>query len=172
MTQREFVYGLLDLIATDEIDATEVKEFLQHPNQSARLGHEIIADLKRVAANDNVFLAGGDILEFQPGVTIKPRKGLQYTEDHFNDALRYASFDPSDALIASGCCGDPVPVYHNGTWSCETCGNVDKERSAISEAHRSKNQYGIPVYTPKCECGAHSTSNANCHSTWCPRYGR
>lgn len=202
MTKENFFYALLDLIATDEITATEVSDFLKHPNQQARRVEDILADLTWVATDDNVFLVNGvitvqsahskyvnkiqeqineltaQILKSQEEMS----KPLFSTEYHAGDALRYlqgATIKPRQGLQSSdflnfnaSCCGQPSYVYFNNIWSCTTCGHIDKKRSEIADAIRKENPYGIPPFSPKCECGAGFTSNPNCHSFWCPRYGR
>lgn len=59
----------------------------------------------------------------------------------------------------TSCCTQPEPeksLYSSHTY-CRNCG------AKLSDGTAPK---------PKifCECGAHATSNPNCHSFWCPEY--
>lgn len=73
-------------------------------------------------------------------------------------------FDES-AVIMEECCSGlaaKASTFHwsDGRWHADSCPKY---------ADHSSTGYVAKVLN-RCDCGAASTSNPNCHSTWCSEY--
>lgn len=92
----------------------------------------------------------------------------------------FSGIDPNDlqaqdkVLWGSNkpCCGGangPGPYYASGgSWhsaDCDTLKPPQMQQSSASQPAEYKPQKSF-----WCECGASSTSNPNCHATYCPAY--